>query len=409
MTIQIRTLREHSHNRRGARLGRVAIAALVAAVLGFAGNVFASGFAYPENRFMRTVVVSPVPGDPGASGDQLLAAVNSISPSPSDPWLVKVEPGVFDLGTESLVLVPGLEIEGSGEDVTIIQGLAQALDANFDRGKGVVNGADQATLRDLTVRCVTDSGAGLGGCISIANVHAAPSLSGITIESQGFGNHWGIRNTYSSPLVEEVTIRLDGGTDNYGIVNAGDSFPTILRSTITASDGSNLNAGVFDREGGGPTMIEDSEIVALGGQEAVGVYEYTPSPLDMTIDDSFIQAAGAASNTGILADLHRFEIQGAVITGDVAIDILGQVSVTSSELMATGSTIVQADKVRLGGTRLSPGGAVFGSSEAVCAAVYVLSNPVQFFATDCPTGSSKRQRGAHGLHTARNLAGGELK
>ncbi len=407
MTHPIRSLREQSDDPRGARLGRAAAAALVAAAMFSAGTSFAGGYAYPGDLYERTVIVSPVPGDPVASGDQLINALKEISPSPSDPWLVKIEPGIFDLGTDSLVLAPGLEVEGSGEGVTIVQGLGQSFDS-FNAGKGVVNGSDGASLRDLTVRCVTDSSAGLEACICIANVHASPSLENITIESQGIGNHWGIRNTYGSPLVEEVTIRLEGGTDNYGIVNARDSFPTILRSTISASDGSNLNAGVFDREGGGSPMIEDSEIVALGGQEAIGLYEYTQSSRDITIDDSFIQAAGAVTNTGILADQHRFEIQDSVITGDVAIDSLHDVSVTSSELMGTGPAVVQADMVRLGSTRLSAGGGVISSSGAACAAVYVLTEPVEFFATECPSGSA-RQRGVNGLHTARRVPGGELK
>ena len=41
-------------------------------------------------------------------------------PSASNPYLVKIEPGIYDLEADSLFMRPYVDIEGSGEGVTTI-------------------------------------------------------------------------------------------------------------------------------------------------------------------------------------------------------------------------------------------------------------------------------------------------
>src|SRR5690348_10773809 len=62
-------------------------------------------------------------GTPTQNGAALLAARDVISnskPSVSNPYLIKLEPGSYDLGNQNLVLLPFVDLEGSGEGVTII-------------------------------------------------------------------------------------------------------------------------------------------------------------------------------------------------------------------------------------------------------------------------------------------------
>src|SRR5262245_51677536 len=95
--------------------------------------------------YARTVVVSPVPGDPLASGQALLASLAAIpNPRGNDPWLVKIEPGVYDLGDGSLAMRAFVDIEGSG--ATVIRGHGRA-----DIYGGTVVGANNSELRELTV------------------------------------------------------------------------------------------------------------------------------------------------------------------------------------------------------------------------------------------------------------------
>ncbi|HYD49571.1 MAG TPA: hypothetical protein VEB21_14540, partial [Terriglobales bacterium] len=102
--------------------------------------------AYQAKR-ARTVVVSPA-GDALASGNALLAAFAGITASScSNPYLLELEPGVYDLGTQHLVLKECVDIEGSGEQTTVIQGTGSAAATT-----GTVVGANNVELRRLTVR-----------------------------------------------------------------------------------------------------------------------------------------------------------------------------------------------------------------------------------------------------------------
>lgn len=91
---------------------------------------------------VRTVLVSPQ-ADPATSGDALRAALDAITDATSaKPYLVKIEPGVYDLGQETLIMQPYVDVEGSGEGVTILT----------SNGRYGVNGADHSELRRLSVK-----------------------------------------------------------------------------------------------------------------------------------------------------------------------------------------------------------------------------------------------------------------
>ena len=96
----------------------------------------------PGVMYARTKVVSP-----GAteveSGNALRAAIESINDGKT--WLVKVEPGVYDLGASGLFLKPGIHLEGSGENVT---NLRASIDSNV---QATVVGVSGSVLSSLSV------------------------------------------------------------------------------------------------------------------------------------------------------------------------------------------------------------------------------------------------------------------
>src|SRR4029450_4125676 len=70
--------------------------------------------------FVGTQLVSPVPGTPVLRGTRLLARLASIGgASATNPYLLKIEPGVYDLRMRTLAMKPFVDVEGSGEAVTI--------------------------------------------------------------------------------------------------------------------------------------------------------------------------------------------------------------------------------------------------------------------------------------------------
>jgi hypothetical protein len=102
------------------------------------GNVTCAGL-------VRTVIVSPA-STPAASGAALAAAVSGLSsPSDSNPWLVKLEPGVYVL-SGTLSLPGGVTLAGSGQGATQITGSGTLIDAA---------GTTAMEVRDLTLSLIT--------------------------------------------------------------------------------------------------------------------------------------------------------------------------------------------------------------------------------------------------------------
>jgi hypothetical protein len=115
--------------------------------------------------------------------------------SAADPWLVKIEPGIYDVQASTVVMSPWVDIEGSGEKVTKITAFAP--------GAATVQGAADAELREITVE------------------HTAAPSGG-----------YGLRNDGDRFSAHRVTaLAFDSGTFNTAILNLGDD---VEMSFITA-------------------------------------------------------------------------------------------------------------------------------------------------------------------------------
>ncbi len=109
----------------------------------------------PTQELVRTIVVSPEPGDPVASGNALLAAVAGIADSSAtNPYLLVLEPGEFNI-VESVIDLPDyVNLRGAGPDVTTISGRAtNSTSSNCNcTGAMVVAAGDHSGIEWLTVR-----------------------------------------------------------------------------------------------------------------------------------------------------------------------------------------------------------------------------------------------------------------
>ena len=109
-----------------------------------------------------------------------VAAVNSITDaSAAKPYLVMIGPGVYTL-TQTLVMKPFVTISGSGRNATTLTG---AISLGNATNSAVISGADNATLRGLTVE---NTG---GGTYSIAllNYGSVPVIQDVTARASGGG------------------------------------------------------------------------------------------------------------------------------------------------------------------------------------------------------------------------------
>lgn len=356
---------------------------------------FAASLAMAQTPpYLRTVVVSPVAGDPVASGDALLAALDGIpSPSASDPWLLKIEPGIYDVGTQTLQMRPFVDIEGSGPQVTTIQGLGN--DEVEAMVRGVVQGADNAELRDLTVNARPAAGRDL--LLSIINISVSPSIRNVHTAAQSGTVCYGIRNLGSSPEIDQVSILTQCSAENNGIVNAGDleaSRPRIQRTEIKAI-GASINRGIMNRDASLAVLVRDVQISVSGpslnhgiasGHGAGGAVQGK----EFHIEESAILASGGTQNAGIYIEEGNLRVEHSTVNAGAGSSYSngirdvggnGTARVQNSRINGTTNTIYSTFQVWAGASKLV-GGPVFALGLSKCAGVY--DENFDFFASTCP-------------------------
>lgn len=239
--------------------------------------------------YERTVVVGPV-GTPEQNGAALKNALAGITnASESNPYLLKIEPGVYDVGSQDtpLAMKPWVDIEGSGEGVT-------TLTASGDSNTGAVVGADNAELRFLTVESV-------GDFFSIAVYNPSASslrLTNVTAAATApaSGGSYAVENSGTLTLTQ-VTATGSGGGVNFGVFNSGSL--TMTQTTIRAMGNDSLGVdseGVRTQAGDASTDIRHSDITADDhtivnyGDTRVSVSQLAEGPVLDGVDDGVVCA-----------------------------------------------------------------------------------------------------------------------
>lgn len=291
---------------------------------------------------IRTVLVSPVPGDPVASGTALRNALAGISsPSATNRWLLKIEPGIYDVGGTSLVMRPYVDVEGSGIDATTIRGNGDASEYN----NATILGADNAELRLLTVQAIGPTST--SSVIAMANYDgASPRVYRVKFVAQA-QTVWGMRNVNAAPLIEECEVSVTGtatGSDAYGLVFRGFSPPSrrssIQRSKVAVS-GATGNYGVFMADSLSLTSIQDSRFDVTGGSTTQGLYAFPVAGWwsgneALTIRDTEVNSAGGSeASYGI-----RFATSGIYLS-ILNSKIFGHLSPTTYGVVQGGTVIAQ--------------------------------------------------------------------
>ena len=206
------------------------------------------------SAYKRTVIVSPV-GTAMQNGTALKNALIGItSASATNPYLLKIEPGVYDVGGSNtpLQMKSWVDIEGSGEGVTTIT----ASGSNFPYN-ATVEGASNAELRFLTVKNTggTDYATAIAvgaGPFRLTQVTASASggshtstslqlccgaavvLDGVAASAQGSNRNVGVQAVSNADVtLNEVTIEASGGTFDRGIENDS-GIVEVNRSTISS-------------------------------------------------------------------------------------------------------------------------------------------------------------------------------
>lgn len=231
-------------------------------------------------KYARTVVVGPV-GTAAQNGTALVGALNSITNASEDNrFLIKVEPGVYDIGVLPLVMKPFVDLEGSGELATKITAVG-----GIDEAQGsTLQGASNAELRFLTVE--NTGGAGTAFAIAIYNSAAALAMTHVTAEAVGNGAEeaYAVFNRASASTMTESTIGASGAATSVGVRNTADagSFTIeIDRSKVSGADNTFVNDAEFTTRVA-LSQLSGGSVVGGGTVTCAGVY-----------DEAFAFSAGA--------------------------------------------------------------------------------------------------------------------
>lgn len=243
----------------------------------------------PAGSYARIKVVSPA-DSPQASGEALRTTLASITEASADqPWLVFVEPGVFDLGSEGLRMRPYIHLQGSGQGLTVVRSHA---------GNATLQAADNTVLRELSVEHT-------GG--SDNAVALSTSAVGFQAYDVVVSAHDGAVRTvaFESRATQGVAdySRLEGfAVSTRGDVMGFEGEDSSVRFTHSSfrGEGGGRALGVSVRGGG--VELWDSFATGTGGTESEGIEAGSSS---VTLVRSDVSAQQASTATGVrLTDSH---------------------------------------------------------------------------------------------------------
>jgi hypothetical protein len=280
-------------------------------------------------------------------------AMNDISswcgtPSASNPCLIRIMPGIYDIGSTTLQMQEYIDIAGSGQNTTKITGTVS------NPASGLVTGADNAELRFLTVENI----GGSSDKNAIYNSSASPMLTHVTATASGgsSGPNIAIYNLSSSPAMTNVTAAALGGSNCYGIYN-NSSSPVFSNVTVSASGGG-PNYGIYNSSS--VLTLKDVTIVSNGGGNNYGIYNDSST---VTLIDAVSTVWGGSLNYGLYDDSSTTKVNHSVLSG----------TDNSVYTDSTSTTLI-------GNTQLD--GAVGSTGTTTCAGVY--DSSFTFYASTCP-------------------------
>lgn len=250
-------------------------------------------------KFTRTIVVGPT-GTPAQNCTALIDALNGITDSRADNrYVIKLEPGIYDCGTTVVFMKFFVDIEGSGQNATVIQG-------NPDREVVRVI----AELRNLRVEH-----SGGGSSATAINVN------------QGIGE--------PGKLTNVTAVAQGGAIQTRAVDTRGEVVLTNVQAIATGSDPtSGIAVGVFvDGSGLSPTVqLSNVEASATGAGLNVGLRADIGNTV--IVRNSVFSAVTAFSADGGTANLLASQIDGAQV-GDSQFNCVGAYSGGFMELSDT--------------------------------------------------------------------------
>lgn len=191
----------------------------------------------------------------GGNFTSLEAAIASLSnPSIINRYLIRVGPGVFGVGASTLFIPPGVHIQGSGRDSTIITGDI-GTSTLLSAANAVLALSDGSQVSALTVQnthAASTHSFGIAAVGIVATDTSTPALFPtrvenvrVRLESVATGRHYGLFVRAADIAAKDIEIYVTGSTErNRGIdVTLDSSYLYLEGASIRADNNDNQDSG----------------------------------------------------------------------------------------------------------------------------------------------------------------------
>lgn len=246
-----------------------------------AGTITASKVGYYHN------VIIVAPNGKGHFTDPVSAVASITDASPSNPYLVKLMPGIYDIEAGSVIMKPYVDLEGSGENVTKVTGNKECI----HEPSGVFFLASNSEIRNLTV----EHSGGVSYAVGIYNGQTiSTKITNVRVIVTGSGSYSaGISSGDStSTVIKNTSVSVSGGGYVNGVASGFGSV-SMINVKITASGWWETSA--ISNNGAGTTIdMENVSASASGGSNCYGIYN---SP-NLTMRNVTATASGGTNNYG---------------------------------------------------------------------------------------------------------------
>ncbi len=321
----------------------------------------------PSNS--KIIFVGDIDATSVENGTVLLDVLENITDaSDSKPYLIKLEPGIYDLGSGSLNMKRNIDIEGSGEKNTSITSATTGHLPNYP----TVNGASDAEIRFLRIE---NTGTGTYS-VAFRNYASSSTVTHVTAVASGGTYNHAVTNYLGTPVYRNVTAIANGSATTNRAFFTHNSSPVMSNVTAFATGGSN-NYGIYNDVDGTPEM----KLVSSNGVLISGRLLFIPSGDDEEENGDILLSIGeviSGLNDNAAPDgSSRYLVTldaGTYDLGDERFEMLGYVDLAGSGENLT--TIVSSNGT---GTKESSG-TILGAYNSEIRDLTVINTSAEYYA-----------------------------
>lgn len=270
----------------------------------------------------RTIYVSPQSTNAIANGILLLNVVSGIGDAAADkPYLVQIEPGIFDLGSSSLSIPSYVTVAGSGRQQTIIV-------QNAGPDHPILIPFGHVSLRDFTLQSNKQSATGLIGILNSIVSDTDSTIENVSIqasETQSPSGVTGISGCFKEIRNVDVTLT---GTATFGF-SLGVGCPQPIEFYQFTSDVSSFGSAANCSHVS--CRFENSKLKSTYSV-GVGVDVFQS---DLELRDTEIDARTALQAEGN----NTVTIRGGILSGQTPVTALNSSNVFISNAQLSGGAV----------------------------------------------------------------------